>query len=163
VSDGEALTGLYPESHKRLPALVGFERNDAFFTGVRDQLDAYFSGRLKRFEVPLRLHGTAFQKRVWAALAAIPFGVAMSYRAVAEALGNPKATRAVGLANGKNPISIIVPCHRVVSADGSLNGYAGGLEMKRWLLQHEATPPQRGALSPTVLPQAPAPSVRLYA
>lgn len=108
-----------------------------FLKNVYDQLSAYFSGRLKDFSVLLAPEGTAFQKRVWEALCRIPYGETVSYREIAAAVGNPKACRAVGMANNRNPISIIVPCHRVIGADGSLVGYGGGLEIKRRLLALE--------------------------
>jgi len=138
TSDGRALTGVYPSSHRAPPRLKGV-RDDAFFTGVRDQLKAYFSGRLEAFEISCSPVGTPFQHRVWDALRAIPYGAQWTYGALASLLGKPTASRAVGLANGKNPLSIIVPCHRVIGANGMLTGYAGGLELKRWLLDHEAT------------------------
>lgn len=138
TSDGRALTGLYPASHRAPPRFRG-HRDDAFFTGVRDQLKAYFAGRLEGFEISLSPTGTPFQHRVWDALRAIPYGAQWTYGALAALLGKPSASRAVGLANGKNPLSIIVPCHRVVGANGLLTGYAGGLELKRWLLDHEAS------------------------
>ena len=108
------------------------------FDAVREQLDAYFAGELAAFDVPLALHGTPFQLRVWEQLTKIPFGETISYSELARRLDDPKAVRAVGLANGRNPVSIIVPCHRVIGADGSLVGYGGGLERKQWLLEHEA-------------------------
>ena len=108
------------------------------FAEVREQLDAYFAGELETFDVPIALHGTDFQLRVWDQLTRIPFGETISYSALARRLDDPKLVRAVGLANGRNPISIIVPCHRVIGADGSLVGYGGGLERKQWLLEHEA-------------------------
>lgn len=101
------------------------------------QLQEYFAGTRREFSVPYELRGTEFQKRVWAALEQIPYGETRSYRDIAQAAGSPKAVRAVGAANGKNPLWIIVPCHRVVGADGTLTGYAGGLEMKRALLELE--------------------------
>jgi methylated-DNA-[protein]-cysteine S-methyltransferase len=104
---------------------------------VRAQLDAYFAGELVAFDVPLAVHGTEFQKRVWDQLVQIPYGETISYSELARRLGDLKLVRAVGLANGRNPISIIVPCHRVIGADGSLVGYGGGLERKQWLLEHE--------------------------
>ena len=132
------MTGLYPASHRAIPPLKG-ARDDAFFTGVRDQLKAYFAGRLEAFDISLAPVGTTFQHRVWDALRAIPFGAQSTYGALAALLGKPSASRAVGLANGKNPLSIIVPCHRVIGANGLLTGYAGGLELKQWLLDHEAS------------------------
>ena len=101
------------------------------------QLRAYFSGALRRFNLPLAFDGTPFQRRVWQALVEIPFGQTRSYRQLAGQLGNPKAVRAVGAANGRKPISIIVPCHRVVGSRGELTGFAGGIEAKAWLLGHE--------------------------
>ena len=154
TSDGLGLTGLYPARHVRRPAPdAGWVRHDGFFTGVKDQLDAYFAGRLTRFEVTLSPAGTPFQRRVWDALLEIPFGATVTYGELAAQLGKPSASRAVGLANGRNPISIIVPCHRVVGRDGKLTGYAGGLELKRTLLGHEAQVSMHG-LWPTPVPTA---------
>ncbi len=101
------------------------------------QLRAYFDGTLREFELPLRLEGTAFRQACWQALCTIPYGETISYGEQARRIGNPKAMRAVGGANHHNPISIIVPCHRVIGADGSLTGYGGGLDVKAWLLSHE--------------------------
>ena len=101
------------------------------------QLRAYFSGRLTRFDLPLDFKGTDFQKKIWSALLQIPFGEVRSYGAIAASIGSPSASRAVGAANGRNPISIIAPCHRVIGATGALTGFAGGLEAKRYLLDHE--------------------------
>jgi len=103
----------------------------------KKQLDAYFSGRLKDFNLPLNPSGTPFQKRVWQALTTVPCGQTVSYGAIAQQIGNAGAVRAVGQANNRNPIGLIVPCHRVIGADGSLTGYAGGIEKKSWLLEHE--------------------------
>lgn len=105
---------------------------------ARAQLQAYFAGELTEFDVPLSLHGTPFRRRVWEALCEIPYGETWSYGKLAAHLGDPKLTRAVGTANGQNPVSIIVPCHRVIGANGSLVGYAGGLDRKRTLLALEA-------------------------
>lgn len=102
------------------------------------QLRAYFDGGLRTFQLPLQPSGTDFQRRVWFTLADIAFGERWSYASLAAEVGNPKACRAVGLANGRNPIPIILPCHRVVGSNGSLTGYGGGIELKRWLLDHEA-------------------------
>jgi len=115
----------------------GASSTDGPFDAVREQLDAYFAGELERFDVRLAVHGTDFQMRVWDQLMRIPFGETISYSELARRLGDPKLVRAVGLANGRNPVSIIIPCHRVIGADGSLVGYGGGLERKRWLLEHE--------------------------
>jgi methylated-DNA-[protein]-cysteine S-methyltransferase len=107
------------------------------------QLDEYFRGQRREFTFPLDLTGTDFQQRVWHVLLNIPFGVTRSYLEVAEALGDRNAVRAVGLANGQNPIAVVVPCHRVIGSDGSLTGYGGGLWRKEWLLQHEGRPTQQ--------------------
>lgn len=104
------------------------------------QIRAYFAGRLHRFELPLAPHATDFQAKVWDALTRIPFGQTRAYADIADQLHAPRATRAVGHANGTNPIAIIIPCHRVIGRSGQLVGYGGGLHRKRWLLQHEATP-----------------------
>ncbi len=104
---------------------------------AKQQLAAYFAKALTQFDLPLAAKGTVFQQQVWQALMAIPFGQTTSYGYIAKHLANPKAMRAVGMANSKNPIAIIVPCHRVIGANGTLTGYAGGLEKKAWLLAHE--------------------------
>ncbi|GJQ29355.1 MAG: hypothetical protein HBSAPP03_12390 [Phycisphaerae bacterium] len=104
---------------------------------ARDQLAEYFSGTRRAFDIPLDPAGTAFQRRVWDALQAIPAGETRSYADVAREIGSPSAVRAVGAANGANPIAIVIPCHRVIASDGSLHGYGGGLERKRWLLGFE--------------------------
>lgn len=109
------------------------------------QLHEYFAGTRTAFALPLAPAGTPFQQRVWDALARLPYGETASYAAVARALGDPGAVRAVGAANGRNPLAVVVPCHRVVGADGSLTGYAGGLDRKRWLLRHEAAVRERAA------------------
>lgn len=101
------------------------------------QLDEYFQGKRRKFEVPLMLRGTAFQKRVWAALRKVPFGRTLSYGGVARAIGRPYSGRAVGGANHRNPVAIIVPCHRIIGHNGRLTGYGGGLWRKQWLLDHE--------------------------
>jgi len=106
-------------------------------SAVRAQLDEYFAGTRREFDLPLAPQGTDFQRRVWHALVEIPFGRTTTYIAVARRLGDPAAVRAVGAANGRNPIPIVVPCHRVIGADGSLVGFGGGMERKRWLLHHE--------------------------
>ncbi len=106
-------------------------------TACTEQLEAYFKGELQDFDLPLLPAGTAFQQQVWQQLKTIPFGKTTSYLDVARAVSGAKAIRAVGAANGKNPLCIVVPCHRVIGSDGSLTGYAGGLWRKEWLLQHE--------------------------
>jgi len=123
------------------------QRDVEYNAALARELDAYFAGKLRRFTVPLDLRGTAFQLRVWEILCSIPYGVTRSYREVAQALGNPKATRAVGQAIGRNPVSIIVPCHRVIGSDGRLTGYGGGLPRKRALLDLESGIPPSIAVS----------------
>ena len=103
----------------------------------QQQLNEYFAGQRRVFDLPLEPQGTPFQRSIWVCLLRIPFGQTASYRAIAEMANNRQAVRAVGAANGKNPIGIIVPCHRVIGSDGTLTGYAGGLERKAWLLEHE--------------------------
>ena len=106
---------------------------------AEEQLNEYFAGARREFDLPLAPKGTPFQKAVWAEMNKIPYGETRTYGQLAQAIGSPKAVRAVGLANGANKIAVIVPCHRVVGANGTLTGYAGGLERKRWLLAHEAS------------------------
>jgi methylated-DNA-[protein]-cysteine S-methyltransferase len=135
--DGE-LTGLHMQDQAHTPVDGGGRVQDrAAFKDVVEQLTAYFAGALTDFEVPLRAEGTEFQRRVWDGLCHIPYGETWSYAQLAGHVGNVKACRAVGLANGRNPIAIIVPCHRVIGADGTLTGYGGGLLRKSWLLDHE--------------------------
>ena len=136
VSDGEALCELW------LPVNVREEDQttdepDAILRETARQLGEYFVGQRRDFDLPLRLAGTPFQQRVWDELNRIPYGETISYAELARRIGNPKACRAVGLANGRNPVAIIVPCHRVIGANGSLTGYGGGLPAKTWLLKHE--------------------------
>lgn len=129
------LTGAYFHDHKTLPMEgATWKRDPARFTLDKAELRAYFAGELSQFHRPLDLVGTDFQRRVWEALLAIPYGTTTTYGQLARTLGNPTGSRAVGAAVGKNPVSIIVPCHRVVGATGQLTGYAGGLDRKRWLL-----------------------------
>ncbi len=133
------LTGMAMDGQKHPPRpQPGATRGNRWFTEVTGQLDAYFAGTLTQFEVPIRLDGTDFQRRVWTQLQEIPYGETISYGELARRLGNPGASRAVGLANGRNPIAVIVPCHRVIGANGTLTGYGGGLDRKEWLLAHEA-------------------------
>ena len=106
----------------------------------KSQLNEYFNRKRKDFDLPLDQSGTDFQKQIWQGLITIPFGKSASYKDIANLANNPKAVRAVGAANGKNPISIIVPCHRVIGSNGKLTGYAGGLDRKKWLLSHEGIP-----------------------
>jgi methylated-DNA-[protein]-cysteine S-methyltransferase len=146
LSDGAALVGLYTPGSvaSRIVAPSAID-DPSPFREVAAQLDRYFAGEPIRFDVPLRLVGTPFQRAVWSELAAIAYGTTISYRELAARIGNPRAVRAVGAANGKNPVSIIVPCHRVVGADGDLVGYGGGLDCKRWLLAHERALAPAGA------------------
>jgi methylated-DNA-[protein]-cysteine S-methyltransferase len=139
TSRGGPLCGLYMEPHEGpyKPA-PDWRRDDNAFRAARDQLAAYFAGTLRRFQLPLAfVEGTEFQRRVWYALLEIPYGETISYADLAGRIGAAKAVRAVGAANGRNPISIVVPCHRVIGSNGSLTGYGGGLPRKRWLLEHE--------------------------
>jgi methylated-DNA-[protein]-cysteine S-methyltransferase len=136
VSDGEALMGLHMTG--RAAPEPGWLRDDEPFREVRAQLTEYLAGERRTFDLPLRLLGTPFQRRVWDELRRIPFGETISYAELARRVGQPGAARAVGSANGRNPIGLIIPCHRVIAADGGLGGYGGGLDRKRWLLRHEA-------------------------
>jgi methylated-DNA-[protein]-cysteine S-methyltransferase len=138
ASDGEALTGLYMTEQRHRPALPDAgARDDAVLAAARRQLAEYFAGERREFELPLRPAGTEFQRSVWAALREIPYGETAGYGELARRLGRPSAARAVGLANGRNPLAIVVPCHRVIGAAGALTGYGGGLERKRYLLELE--------------------------
>ena len=142
VGDGESLTGLYMTEHRHRPPLPpGARRDPTGFDDARRQLGEYFAGERTRFDLPLRMEGTDFQREVWQALLEIGYGETESYGELAQRIGRPDAVRAVGLANGRNPISIVVPCHRVIGASGSLTGYGGGLERKRFLLELEAGVP----------------------
>ncbi|WP_309094998.1 methylated-DNA--[protein]-cysteine S-methyltransferase [Streptomyces sp.] len=138
VADDGVLCGLYMEGQRHRPPEETFgPRDDTLFAAVEEQLKAYFAGELREFTVPLRLTGTPFQRLVWEELRRIPYGETLTYGRLADALGSPTASRAVGLANGRNPIGVIVPCHRVIGANGSLTGYGGGLERKQRLLDFE--------------------------
>ncbi|MFJ9114395.1 methylated-DNA--[protein]-cysteine S-methyltransferase [Streptomyces sp. NPDC102394] len=138
VAEDGTLCGLYMTDQRHRPPQETFgDRDDSLLGEAKDQLNAYFTGELKDFTLELHLRGTPFQRTVWDQLRRIPYGETRSYGELADALGSPGASRAVGLANGKNPIGIIVPCHRVVGADGSLTGYGGGLPRKRQLLDFE--------------------------
>ncbi len=149
VSDGERLTGLYLETQPAWPQKQADWRwAPRAFRQVTAQLDAYFAGELRDFELPVHGAGTPFQQKVWAALRTIPHGATISYAELAQRIGQPTASRAVGLANGRNPVSIIVPCHRVIGASGALTGYSGGIERKRWLLRHEGVGLCEDAASP---------------
>ena len=141
VAAGGALAGLYLESQRHRPGPAAFgPPGDAArppFAVAARQLAAYFAGELTRFDLPLQPEGTPFQRKVWQALGDIPYGQTVTYGQLAAAIGAPGSSRAVGLANGKNPISIVVPCHRVIGSDGGLTGYGGGLPRKRFLLDLE--------------------------
>jgi methylated-DNA-[protein]-cysteine S-methyltransferase len=139
TSSEKGLSGVFMEDHQGGPMPEpDWIREDAALKYVSRQLESYFAGELRDFDVPLDLDGTDFQLAVWTALRRIPFGETRSYADLARDIGRPNAVRAVGLANGRNPVSIIVPCHRVIGSDGSLTGYGGGLPRKRFLLEHEA-------------------------
>jgi methylated-DNA-[protein]-cysteine S-methyltransferase len=135
VSDGQALTRLEMEPHT---APADGVRDAEALRPAEAQLEAYFAGELAEFDLPLAPRGSAFQLEVWAALLEIPYGETASYGEIATAVGRPDAVRAVGTTNGRNPIAVIVPCHRVIGADGTLVGYGGGLPRKRLLLELEA-------------------------
>lgn len=135
-TDGR-LSHLLMLDHAHAPSQTGWVRDDAAFPDAVEQLTAYFTGDLTEFDLAYEMTGTDFQKRVWTALLTIPYGQTRSYGQLADQIGAPNASRAVGLANGRNPISIIVPCHRVIGSNGSLTGYGGGIERKRTLLDLE--------------------------
>ena len=138
VSTDGVLSGLYLDRQRyRPPAETFGVPDDAPFGQVMDQLGEYFAGKRGEFSVPVSLSGTEFQRTVWTALRDIGYGETVSYGELAARIGRPSASRAVGLANGKNPISIIVPCHRVVGSTGGLTGYGGGLDRKQYLLDFE--------------------------
>lgn len=135
LSDGDAVCGLsMQEGRHPVRIRPEWQLDDGPFRDVRDQLTEYFAGERKEFDLPLRLDGSPFQLQVWNALLEIPYGATTSYGEIARRVGREGAARAVGLANGQNPIAVIVPCHRVIGADGSLTGYGGGLERKQLLL-----------------------------
>ncbi len=140
ISNGDSLTGLYMTDPKHAEPIQSDWHEDTNaqpFPQTRKQLEEYFQGKRKEFDLPIELRGTNFQKRVWQALSGIPFGITISYKQLAMRIGNPASVRAVGQANGNNPVSLIVPCHRVIGADGSLTGYGGGIERKAALLEFE--------------------------
>jgi len=138
VGDGRGLCGLhFQDGAHPLEIDEAWKKQRSPFADVIKQLEQYFAGRLKQFTVPLSLQGTDFQLSVWQALTTIPYGITASYGSIAEKIGNPKSSRAVGAANGQNPVSIIVPCHRVIGQNGKLVGYGGGLPIKTALLELE--------------------------
>ncbi|YAL83732.1 methylated-DNA--[protein]-cysteine S-methyltransferase [Dermacoccaceae bacterium W4C1] len=153
VGNGVAVTAIYMSEHRHAPASETFGqrvRNDAVLTEAARQLGAYFAGELTEFDLPTAAGGTEFQQRVWAGLKGIRYGEVISYGELATRINAPGASRAVGLANGRNPLSIVVPCHRVVGANGSLTGYGGGVQNKRVLLELEAQGANGGAAAPTL-------------
>lgn len=137
VSDGEGLCGIAFESESSPKDLSDLKKDPTTMGPITAQIEAYLKGKLKDFHIPLKLSGTPFQKRVWAELTQIPFGETRSYQDIAKAVGSPSASRAVGSACGKNPIPIVVPCHRVIAKNGGLGGYSGGLGIKKTLLKIE--------------------------
>jgi methylated-DNA-[protein]-cysteine S-methyltransferase len=138
VGDDRALRGLYMQAGRKATAIAPeWEHDPSAFSDARSQLSEYFAGERTRFDVALAIEGTPFQRRVWRALQDIPYGETISYGELARRIDQPTAPRAVGLANGRNPISVILPCHRVIGADGTLTGYGGGTERKRLLLELE--------------------------
>jgi methylated-DNA-[protein]-cysteine S-methyltransferase len=138
AGDADGLRWLLFPRNRHEPARDDWQREPNAFAALRAQLASYFAGELQSFDLPLAPSGTPFQQSVWTALRAIPYGETRSYRDLAQAIGNPAAVRAVGLANGRNPLPIIVPCHRVIGSDGSLTGFGGGITTKRFLLDLEA-------------------------
>jgi methylated-DNA-[protein]-cysteine S-methyltransferase len=148
LSDGRSLRGLYmQEGRTAIRVNAGWKTAEEPFAAVREQLGEYFAGRRSSFDLPIAMTGSAFERHVWSALQQIPYGESISYGELARRIGQPTAARAVGLANGRNPIAVIVPCHRVIGADGSLTGYGGGVERKRFLLDLEAGTMTLGALA----------------
>jgi methylated-DNA-[protein]-cysteine S-methyltransferase len=137
TANDEGFTAIHFERGRALRPTAGFVRDDARCQPVREQLEQYFRGAREGFDLPLVFRGTPFQNRVWNALVSIPYGETVSYGALARAISRPNAVRAVGAANGQNPFVIVVPCHRVIGADGSLTGFGGGLPRKRLLLDLE--------------------------
>lgn len=136
----------FPPPHQAAPGDDWREGSNAVLVEARRQLSEYFEGQRQRFELPLSPRGTDFQRAVWTTLADIPYGGTWSYRDLAQRLGRPTATRAVGAANGRNPLPVVLPCHRVIGADGSLTGFGGGLPTKRWLLELEGALPRGASL-----------------
>jgi methylated-DNA-[protein]-cysteine S-methyltransferase len=138
--DGTTLERLHMQAGRDgpLPVAASWRRDDGAFAAARTQLREYFAGERRAFDVAIALHGNGYQLRVWHALLEIPYGQTTSYGALARRIGDPEGARAVGWANGSNPIAVIVPCHRVIGANGKLVGYGGGLENKRLLLDLEA-------------------------
>lgn len=141
ISDGEALTGIWFHEGRHAIAAEPDWQEHAMATPFRDvqrQLQEYWEGRRQTFDLPLRPRGTAFQQRVWDQIALVPFGATITYRELATRAGSPDGSRAAGLATGRNPISIVIPCHRIIGTNGSLTGFGGGLDRKRALLGFES-------------------------
>lgn len=139
VGDGENIHKItFPDGQRCADPDESWECDYTVFSDASEQLDAYFAGTLQHFTLPLSPQGTEFQQSVWGALQKVKYGVTCSYRDIARAIGKPAASRAVGAANGANPIPIVIPCHRVIGTNGTLTGFAGGLYTKHWLLSHEA-------------------------
>jgi methylated-DNA-[protein]-cysteine S-methyltransferase len=139
LGDGDALHGLHMQDGRHpLPVNPRWQRDDDAFEDVRRQLEEYFAGERASFDITMHMDGTAFQRTVWHALTEIPYGETISYGELAKRIGRPDRARAVGTANGQNPIAVIVPCHRVIGANGKLVGYGGGLDNKRRLLELES-------------------------
>lgn len=139
VDDDGTLAGVWMTEQRHLPVPESAgPRDDDVLPDLREQLDAYWRRELKDFDVPIRVTGTPFQQRVWAALRRIPYGETWSYGRLALEIGQPTASRAVGMANGRNPVGIVVPCHRVIGSTGTMVGYGGGLDRKRFLLALES-------------------------
>ena len=135
------VSAIFPKDEITLPVANGL--GSVKIQRVKKQFEEYFNGTRKTFDIPLSPEGTEFQKKVWTELLNIPYGETTTYQQMANKLGDPKVIRAAASANGKNPISIVIPCHRVIGSDGSLTGYAGGLHRKKWLLEHESPSPQQ--------------------
>lgn len=141
IEENNSLTHLNLSVNQILPADFPkgsiTQKDTPLISSAKRQLDEYFQGKRKSFDLPLAPSGTQFQQKVWNALCTIPYGETRSYKEIAAQIQNPKGCRAVGMANNRNPIMIIIPCHRVIGSNGSLVGYAGGLDIKQWLLAHE--------------------------
>lgn len=142
----------FPQGKGRRDPEPEWTGDPSAFPAVRQQLDAYFNGTLRQFDLPLSPRGTAFQRAVWQELQRIPYGETIAYRDLAIRVGNPAAVRAVGAANGANPLPIVVPCHRVIGSGGGLTGFGGGLDAKRWLLRHEGAAGHRNRAEQSSLP-----------
>lgn len=146
VADGAGLCSIdFPPPASPPPGVAWRDGDGGVLADARSQLEEYFAGTRRDFDLRLSPHGTDFQRQVWAALAAIPYGRTWSYRDIAHRIGRPTATRAVGAANGRNPLPIVVPCHRVIGANGTLTGFGGGLPIKAFLLRLEGALPAAGA------------------